>query len=299
MRTITIGTRGSKLALIQAKSVKHKLEEKLDCEVLVKIIKTAGDVDLTTPIRKIQDKGFYTKEIENKLLSHEIDFAVHSMKDLPIEIGDKFQLAAVLERKSSMDVLIKNNSKKNSTNPIIGVGSLRRRIQFRNLAERSQLVDVRGNIETRIEKMKSNNWDGLIIAKAAVQRLSIKDDFREFSVQEMVPAPCQGVIAIEKLKDRESLNGICSLINHIETFEITTIERKISRMLGGGCTSPVGCLVEKYDNYIKINVFISDTDGENQIFDSIEGQYADKDLLISELLKKIETKGLKKILKNG
>tara|TARA_Y100001980_G_C14548514_1_gene329789 strand:+ start:1016 stop:1915 length:900 start_codon:yes stop_codon:yes gene_type:complete len=299
MRTITIGTRGSKLALIQAKSVKHKLEEKLDCNVLVKIIKTAGDVDLMTPIRKIQDKGFYTKEIENKLLGHEIDLAVHSMKDLPIDLDDRFQLAAVLKRKSSMDVLIKNNKTKISINPTIGVGSLRRRIQFKNLAKKSKLVDVRGNIETRIEKMKSNNWDGLIIAKAAVQRLSIKDDFREFSVQEMVPAPCQGVIAIEKLKNRESLNGICSLINHIETFEIAMIERKISSKLGGGCTSPVGCLVEKYDDCIKINVFISDIEGENQIFDSIEGQYSDKDLLISALLKKIETKGLKKILKNG
>ena len=198
-----------------------------------------------------------------------------------------------------MDVLLKSDDSKISNNPVIGVGSLRRRIQFKNLIEKSKFVDVRGNIETRIQKMKSNNWDGLIIAKAAVQRLSINDDFREFSVQEMVPAPCQGVIAIEKLKDRVSLDDICSKINHLETFKIAMIERKISRKLGGGCTSPVGCLVEKNNDNIKINIFISDTKGENQISDSIQGEFLNVNLLTSQLIKNLRKKGLKKILKDG
>tara|TARA_Y100000768_G_scaffold382051_1_gene361737 strand:- start:7833 stop:8741 length:909 start_codon:yes stop_codon:yes gene_type:complete len=301
MAQITIGSRGSKLALVQADFVKQKIEQKFNHNVIIKVIKTAGDIDLLTPIRKIQDKGFYTKEIEDNLSSHNIDFAVHSMKDLPIELEDNFKLAAVLKRNSPMDILLtetSKNIKEIKSNLVIGVGSLRRRIQCKKLFPNSRLVDVRGNIETRIGKMKLNNWDGLIIAKSAIERLSINEKFYEFTIEEMVPAPCQGIIAIETLKDNLYANEIASAINHEDTFEISMIEREISKELGGGCTSPVGCLVCKTKNHLNVYIFISDSRGRHQINYNEKIKLDDKETLVSKIMSNLHRKGLLKIIKN-
>ena len=299
MKKIVIGTRGSNLAIIQANLVKDAIELHSDYEVLIQKIKTAGDLDLKTPIRKIQDKGFYTKEIEKSLIDGDIDFAVHSMKDLPTKLQDQFIIGAVLERQSPMDILVaredKNNQKIESFLKI-GAGSIRRRIQIKNLIPNSKLFDIRGNIETRLKNIESQNLDGIIMAKAAYSRLRREEQYHEFSINEMIPAPCQGIIAIEVLKKRTEFNDILKSINHEHTLKTAMIEQKISNMLEGGCSSPVGCLVELNNQLVSLHIFISDANGDNQIKENYTFDIS-QDNLFGQILQDLKNKGLNKILK--
>ena len=299
MKKIVIGTRGSNLATIQANLVKDAIELHSDYQVLIQKIKTAGDLDLKTPIRKIQDKGFYTKEIEKSLIDGDIDFAVHSMKDLPTRLHDQFIIGAVLERQSPMDILVarkdKNNPKIESFLKI-GAGSIRRRIQIKNLIPNSKLFDIRGNIETRLKNIESQNLDGIIMAKAAYSRLRIQEKYHEFSINDMVPAPCQGIIAVEVLKKRTKFNDILNSINHERTLKIAMMEQKISNMLEGGCSSPVGCLVELNNQVVSLNIFISDINGNNQIKENYTFDISERDLFV-QILQDLKNKGLNKILR--
>ena len=302
MKKLIIGTRGSNLALNQAMDVRKKiLFYNPNIDVIVKIIKTEGDIDQKTPIRNIPDKGFYTKEIERSLIDSSIDIAVHSMKDLPLALESEFEIGAVLKRKSPMDVILTNKYSEITDLPdkgIVAVGSLRRSLQLKKIFPLIQTVDIRGNIETRIKKMIDNNWDGLIMAKAAIERLSIKENFHEFKINEMVPAPCQGIVAIEVLKNQSKLRPILKAINDSKTFEISRIERIIAKKLDGGCKIPVGCLVSIEDNAISINAYISNDAGSLFINESVSANI-DKyntESLAEILVTKMVSKGLKNIL---
>ena len=299
MKKIIIGTRGSKLALKQADEVKQKIISTCGLEVDVKVIKTAGDIDLNTPIRNVLDKGFYTKEIENMLSETSIDLAVHSMKDLPVTLNQDFEIGAAMRRKSAADVLISNKYNNLADLPeksIIAVGSLRRNFQLKMLLPSVKTVDIRGNIETRIKKLFDNNWDGLIMAKAAIERLSLKNKYYEFSPIEMVPAPCQGIVAVEFLKKRNELVPILDKINDDLTFRISKIERSISKLLEGGCKMPVGCFAQIKDNHVYILAYISNDLGNNYIIESVDGRMENIDDLKHELIFKMNNKGLKEIL---
>ena len=299
MKKIIIGTRGSKLALKQADEVKQKIIFNYGLDVEIKVIKTAGDIDLNTPIRNVLDKGFYTKEIENMLRDTSIDLAVHSMKDLPVTLHQDFEIGAVMNRKSAADVLISSKYNNLSDFPeksIIAVGSLRRNFQLKMLLPSIKTVDIRGNIETRIKKLSDNNWDGLVMAKAAIERLSLKNKYYEFSPNEMVPAPCQGVVAVEFLKKRTELAPILDKINDDLTFRVSKIERSVSKLLEGGCKMPVGCFAEIKDNHVCILAYISNDLGNNHIIESVDGRMEDIDDLKHELIFKMNNKGLKEIL---
>ena len=299
MKKIIIGTRGSKLALKQADEVKQKIMFNCGLDVEIKVIKTAGDIDLNTPIRNVLDKGFYTKEIENMLRDTSIDLAVHSMKDLPVTLHQDFEIGAVMNRKSAADVLISSKYNNLSDFPeksIIAVGSLRRNFQLKMLLPSIKTVDIRGNIETRIKKLSDNNWDGLVMAKAAIERLSLKNKYYEFSPNEMVPAPCQGVVAVEFLKKRTELEPILDKINDDLTFRVSKIERSVSKLLEGGCKMPVGCFAEIKDNHVCILAYISNDIGNNHIIESVDGRMEDIDDLKHELIFKMNNKGLKEIL---
>ena len=299
MKKIIIGTRGSKLALKQADEVKQKIIFNYGLDVEIKVIKTAGDIDLNTPIRNVLDKGFYTKEIENMLRDTSIDLAVHSMKDLPVTLHQDFEIGAVMNRKSAADVLISSKYNNLSDFPeksIIAVGSLRRNFQLKMLLPSIKTVDIRGNIETRIKKLSDNNWDGLVMAKAAIERLSLKNKYYEFSPNEMVPAPCQGVVAVEFLKKRTELAPILDKINDDLTFRVSKIERSVSKLLEGGCKMPVGCFAEIKDNHVCILAYISNDIGNNHIIESVDGRMEDIDDLKHELIFKMNNKGLKEIL---
>ena len=302
MKKLIIGTRGSNLALIQAKSVKEKILKTFpDIKIAIKTIKTEGDIDLKTPIRNILDKGFYTKEIEKALLDSSINIAVHSMKDLPVELNSKFQIGAVLKRKSPMDVILSNKYKTINefpATPTIAVGSLRRRLQVKNIFPNVKLVDIRGNIETRIKKLVDNKWDGLIMAKAAIERLSIKHMFYEFNIDEMIPAPCQGIVAIENLKSDSELVPILDAINDNKTFKISGVERDIAKKLEGGCKVPVGCLATIEDSILNINAYIANNDGSMVIKEKISADLKEIDIdsIVNKLISNMSKNGLNEIL---
>tara|TARA_Y100001936_G_scaffold253939_1_gene322527 strand:+ start:1362 stop:2288 length:927 start_codon:yes stop_codon:yes gene_type:complete len=302
MKKLIIGTRGSNLALNQAKSVKEKILKIFpDIKIDTKTIKTEGDIDLKTPIRNILDKGFYTKEIEKALLDSSIDIAVHSMKDLPVELDSKFQIGAVLKRRSPMDVILSNNYKTINEfpgTPTIAVGSLRRRLQLKKIFPNVKLVDIRGNIETRIKKLIDNKWDGLIMAKAAIERLSIKHMFYEFNIDEMIPAPCQGIVAIENLKSDSELVPILDAINNNKTFKISRVERDIAKKLEGGCKVPVGCLATIEDNILHINAYIANNDGSMVIKEKISADLKEIDIdsIVNKLISNMSKNGLNDIL---
>ena len=302
MKKLIIGTRGSNLALNQAKSVKEKILKIFpDIKIDTKTIKTEGDIDLKTPIRNILDKGFYTKEIEKALLDSSIDIAVHSMKDLPVELDSKFQIGAVLKRRSPMDVILSNNYKTINEfpgTPTIAVGSLRRRLQLKKIFPNVKLVDIRGNIETRIKKLIDNKWDGLIMAKAAIERLSIKHMFYEFNIDEMIPAPCQGIVAIENLKSDSELVPILDAINDNKTFKISRVERDIAKKLEGGCKVPVGCLATIEDNILHINAYIANNDGSMVIKEKISADLKEIDIdsIVNKLISNMSKNGLNDIL---
>ena len=302
MKKLIIGTRGSNLALNQAKSVKEKILKIFpDIKIDTKTIKTEGDIDLKTPIRNILDKGFYTKEIEKALLDSSIDIAVHSMKDLPLELDSKFQIGAVLKRRSPMDVILSNNYKTINEfpgTPTIAVGSLRRRLQLKKIFPNVKLVDIRGNIETRIKKLIDNKWDGLIMAKAAIERLSIKHMFYEFNIDEMIPAPCQGIVAIENLKSDSELVPILDAINNNKTFKISRVERDIAKKLEGGCKVPVGCLATIEDNILHINAYIANNDGSMVIKEKISADLKEIDIdsIVNKLISNMSKNGLNDIL---
>lgn len=249
MKRIIIGSRGSDLALWQANFVKSKLEE-LGCSVSVQIIKTQGDKIQHLSFDKLEGKGFFTKEIEEALLSKKIDLAVHSHKDLETTPPEGLKIACVSERAMPNDLLvIRKNSVDDSqkwklkNSAIVGTSSARRKSQM--LLHRSdvQIKDLRGNVPTRIQKLRDGNYDAILLAKAGIDRLNI--DLSEFQVvildpSEFVPAPAQGVLGLQIRNEDEELNSILAKINAEQVAKRIHVERKILNLLDGGCQLPLG-----------------------------------------------------------
>ncbi len=257
---ITIGTRGSKLALWQANYVLEKLQE-IQIPAALKIIKTQGDKFQHLSFDKLEGKGFFTKEIETALLQHEIDLAVHSLKDLPTISTEGLAVAGVSYRENPADWLIirKNCTDKEQllnlkTEAIVGTSSARRKAQLRNLRPDIQLKDIRGNVPTRLQKLREAQFDAIALAAAGVTRLEIdlsEFDVLKFSPKEFVPAPAQGVLGFQiRAKDTE-MRSILKRIHHPEVSRLTNVERKILRLFDGGCHLPMGayCQQDKMGNF--------------------------------------------------
>jgi hydroxymethylbilane synthase len=241
---LVAGTRGSTLARKQTQMVIDLLRvAHPGLTIDTKIITTTGDHIQDTPLAKIGGKGVFTKELENSLLHHEIDFAVHSLKDLPVELPGGLAIGAYLERETPNDVLISKENLPLRDIPhhgVIATGSLRRKLQLLRYRNDFQIVDVRGNIETRIKKLYDNNWDGLILAYAALRRLEKTDLISEIIPADIMhPAVGQGIIAIE-CRDESEMYTLFSAINHSETETYAVAERAFLDGLGGGCQVPVG-----------------------------------------------------------
>jgi len=297
---LIIGTRGSQLAINQANQVKDLIVNKTNIKVDIKIIKTKGDTDLLTPLKNINDKGFFTKEIEQQLIENKIDLAVHSMKDLPTKLPENLKIGAVIKRDSPMDVIItKNKSSFNflESHGTIATGSLRRELQLKLLNKNLKFVDIRGNIETRIKKLMNNNWDGLIMAKAAINRLNLKINYQEFKVNEMIPAANQGVIGIEVNDERTDLDDLLKLINDKKTRTISDIESSIIDQLNGGCTTPIGCLVNLNNDEYIINIFLSNKSGTKQIVKQFKFKSKSIFDLTGEIVSELYSLGAKEIVK--
>ena len=246
---LKIGTRGSKLALWQAHHAQRELKEQ-GIESSLVIIKTKGDIVQHLSFDKIEGKGFFTKEIEDALLAKEIDLAVHSMKDLPTEMHDSLLIAGVSSRANPSDMLIMSKSSTESGRPLkiksgasIGTSSIRRKVQLSQIDPTLNLVDIRGNVPTRIGKVRDGQVDGVLLAAAGVERLELPmDDFitLKFNPLEFVPAPAQGVVAYQTRKDDRITRQLVQKIHHKDVAGCTNIERKILRLLEGGCQLPMG-----------------------------------------------------------
>lgn len=261
MKKLIIGTRGSELALWQANYTKDKLAE-IGIEAELKVIKTQGDKILNLRLDKLEGKGFFTKELEEELLNGGIDIAVHSHKDLPTTHPAGLIIAAVSERedpselllilKDCVDVTQKLSLK---TGAQVGTSSNRRKAQLLALRTDLNIEDLRGNINTRIQKLRDENYDAILLAKAGVNRLNI--DLSEFHMEvidttELVPAPAQGVLGIQIRENDRELYDILQQINDQATADEIAVERKVLNLFEGGCHMPLGCYCKKENGQYEV-----------------------------------------------
>jgi hydroxymethylbilane synthase len=303
MKAIKIGTRGSQLALYQANRVKRELEEIYpEHSFEIKIIKTKGDKILDVALSKIGDKGLFTKEIEDKLIDNSIDMAVHSLKDLPTKLPEKLCIGGVLKRGDVRDALVSVNGKKLSeltSQDIIATSSLRRRAQLLSYNSDFNIIDIRGNVNTRLQKMQDGYCTAMIMAAAGLQRLGLEDNISELLDPDvMIPAVAQGAIAIEIRENDPFVSNLAEGITDSETLIAAKAERIFLNILEGGCQVPVGCYSEIKDNIFSIIGFISDLTGKEKIKATLTGKLVDAESVAKKLAESFIEKGAKEILKN-
>jgi hydroxymethylbilane synthase len=301
MKHLKLGSRGSKLALWQADYVVSQLSRVVpDLNVEIKVIKTKGDKILDVALSRIGDKGLFTREIEKELLSGSIDMAIHSMKDLPSQLSPGLCIAAVLERENPDDVLISRQGYKFNDLPqgaIIGTSSLRRISQIRALRPDINLVDIRGNVETRINKMYEQELDGIVLAYAGVKRLGFEDKISDFLPHEVIlPAVGQGAIAVEVREGDNANLELARSINHEPTDWATRTERSFLRVLEGGCQVPIGCYAEVIGNNIIVEGLIASLDGRQVFRSSIQGSCQEADVIGQQLALDLLQKGAASVL---
>lgn len=255
---IRIGTRKSRLAIAQTKMAENALKKAFpEIETEIVHITTKGDKILDKPLNALGGKGVFTGEIERALLCGEIDMAVHSAKDLPVFLADGLEISAVLPRGNYRDVLVTlpDFSIDKSREMLIGTGSIRRREGFSPLYPNAVFGDIRGNVDTRIRKLKNGEFDGIILAAAGLERLGITEDsglnFTYFDYMDFLPAPCQGIIAIECAKNSETAKTV-QKITHFETELCFRAEREIIRLTGGDCSTPLGAYSFIRDGLINV-----------------------------------------------
>ena len=256
MQHIVIGSRGSDLALWQANHVKSQLEN-LGCSVEIKIIVTQGDAIQDLSFDKLEGKGFFTKEIEVALLNKSIDLAVHSHKDLETNPPAGLIIACVSEREDPADLLLIAKSAIDSNlewnlkaNAIVGTSSARRKSQVVRFRDDVEIKDLRGNVPTRIQKLRDGHYDAILLAKAGVDRLQI--DLSEFEVvvlnpKAFVPAPAQGVLALQIREEDTTLFDVLQKMNHPEVQRRIAVERKVLNLMEGGCQLPLGVYCNEKD----------------------------------------------------
>ena len=265
MRSLRIGTRGSKLALAQSAWVQERIEERFPgARFETVLIKTSGDQFIDTSVQAIGGKGVFVKEIEEALLRGKIDLAVHSMKDLPTETPLGLTLAAVPEREDPRDVLVSRNDVPLNALPAgarVGTGSLRRKAQI--LHHRPELIvaPVRGNIDTRLKKLAKGDFDAIVLAAAGLRRIGHEGRITEFlSPQICLSAVAQGALALECRED-DPLCGELSFLHHRPTYRAVTAERSFLGRLGGGCHVPVGALAITDGESLKVLGVVADVQG--------------------------------------
>ena len=260
---IKIGTRKSKLALAQTNMVVNEIKKYFpSINIEVVHFTTKGDKVLNKPLINIGGKGVFVTEIEDALINNEIDLAVHSAKDLPLKLQDNLTISAVLKRGNYRDTLVTVKGKEIdfSKETVIGTGSNRRKLAFKNLYSNATFKDIRGNVDTRLNKLYNGEYDGIILAMAGLERLDLLSDsrfnFTPFDYKDFVPAPCQGIIAIESRNN--DLTEILSKINHKDTYYSFQTERHILNILNADCGMPLGAYSFVENNKINV-VYTSDS----------------------------------------
>jgi hydroxymethylbilane synthase len=298
---IKIGTRGSQLALYQAKKVKATLEILFpELQVELEIIKTKGDKILDVALSKIGDKGLFTKEIENALIDGTVDLAVHSLKDLPTTLPEGLKLGAVLERGEFRDALVSKNGKKLSelgAGDVIATSSLRRIAGLLKINNQITIKDIRGNVNSRLQKMEDGYCDAMIMAAAGLQRLGLEKYITEIIDPEVIlPAVSQGAIAIETRIGDTEIETLMSKINHTETWNAVVAERAFLAELQGGCQVPLGCFSSITNEKLTLSGFVASIDGKRYIRETISGELAEGAKLGIALAAIMQEKGAAEIL---
>ncbi|WP_348798256.1 hydroxymethylbilane synthase [Flavobacterium adhaerens] len=240
-KTIRIGTRDSELALWQAHTVEKKLND-LGYKTEIVAVKSEGDIILDKPLYELGITGIFTKTLDIAMINGQVDIAVHSMKDVPTTLPIGIVQGAVLERANTVDILVhKGNLNFLETNGIIATGSLRRQAMWLNKYPEHTVVDLRGNVNTRMQKLKDNDWNGAVFAAAGLERINLKPT--EFiNLDWMIPAPAQGAMVVVAMANDEYTLDAVSQLNDVETEVCTHIERQFLKILEGGCTAPIGAL---------------------------------------------------------
>ena len=291
-KTIRIGTRDSELALWQAHTVQKKLND-LGYTTEIVAVKSQGDIILDKPLYELGITGIFTKTLDIAMINGQVDIAVHSMKDVPTALPQGIVQAAVLERANTLDILVhKGNLDFLTTTGTIATGSLRRQAQWWHKYPNHQIVDLRGNVNTRMQKLAESDWNGAVFAAAGLERINLKPD-NYINLDWMIPAPAQGAMLVVAMANDEFTKDAVSQLNDIETEICTYIERQFLKTLEGGCTAPIGALAQ-YDeenDTIEFKGVLFSVDGKQKI--EIE-----KSVDISEW-KKLGFHSAQEILNNG
>lgn len=303
--TIHIGTRGSALALWQAQWVRDRLARlypSTRCDM--KTIKTTGDKILDTPLAHIGDKGLFTKELENALLDGIIDLAVHSLKDVPTKLPEGLVIGAICEREDVRDVFIPHPARRIKAladvprGGTVATGSLRRKAQLLRHRPDLRIVDIRGNLETRIRKLKESDWDGMLLAHAGVTRLGKRHLIGEVIPTDVIlPAVGQGALAIEIRVNDDFLQTALAPLDHESTRMATLAERALLRRLEGGCQIPVGAHARIVKSELMLDAMVASLDGTRMVTGSISGPADDAEILGAQLARQLLRDGAEAILK--
>lgn len=299
--TLTLGSRGSTLARTQSEYVAKLIEEACpDTKVRIEILSTKGDRILDKPLAEIGGKGLFTLELENALRDGSIDLAVHSLKDLPTDPPDGLVIAATPKRATPNDALVCFKWKRLDELPDgarVGTSSLRRRAQLLAIRPNLEIVDLRGNVDTRIEKVRAGELDAAILACAGLERIGRTDAIAEVLGQEtLLSAAGQGALGIQTRADHEEVLNILALLNHEDTFYETTAERTTLAALGGGCQVPIGALAHAEAGRMQLDACVCSLDGKITYRACTTGYASDAEELGAHVAKDLIEQGAEAVI---
>jgi hydroxymethylbilane synthase len=264
IKTIRIGTRDSELALWQAHTVEKKLND-LGYKTEIVAVKSTGDIILDKPLYEFGITGIFTKTLDVAMISGQIDIAVHSMKDVPTALPKGIVQAAVLERADVRDILVhKGSIGFLLTAGTVATGSLRRQAQWLHRYPHHNVVDLRGNVNTRLQKLEDNVWDGAIFAAAGLERIDLTPQ-NHITLDWMIPAPAQGAMVIVAMQNDDYCREAAGKLNHFDSQVTTQVERDFLKTLEGGCTAPIGALATITDDVIRFEGVLNSIDGKERI----------------------------------
>lgn len=288
---LIIGTRPSKLALWQAEHVKELLEEKFPITVTLKKITTKGDKILDRSLVEVGGKGLFLKEIEDALCAHQIDLAVHSLKDVPFDLPEGLVLGAILSREDARDAWISRDGKfiaDARAGAVVGTTSLRRSVQLKKLYPELTFRDLRGNVDTRLAKLQKGEFDGIVLALAGLKRLGL-DGHMTQTLDDIVPAVGQGAVTVECRADDANMLFLLKSLHDEATARAVNLERVFLRAANGSCQTPLGCHVTaSADDSKKFSMrcFLAEPDGSRFFAKTVMGGWEEGEIIVTQILQK-------------